>query len=51
MKEESTKLVVADHNGNKMTYVPVSFRFRMPSEHMLNGTRYDVEMQIAHKVY
>jgi len=42
---------VKDHDGDTMVYVPVSFRFRMPSEHALNGTHYDVEMQIMHKAY
>lgn len=47
-KAAVSNLYATDINGNLYGYTATSFMFHSPSEHTIEGTRYDLEMQIVH---
>ncbi|CAD8139674.1 unnamed protein product [Paramecium octaurelia] len=49
-KAAVSNLYATDINGNLYGYTATSFMFHGPSEHTIEGTRYDLEMQIVHEL-
>ncbi|CAD8045507.1 unnamed protein product [Paramecium sonneborni] len=45
-----SNLYATDINGNLYGYTATQFMFHGPSEHTIEGTRYDLEMQIVHEL-
>lgn len=42
--------VVPDSRGSKKAFLAQNILFRAPAEHVINGTRYPLEVQIYHQV-
>ncbi|CAD8047518.1 unnamed protein product [Paramecium primaurelia] len=49
-KAAVSNLYATDINGNLYGYTATQFMFHGPSEHTIEGTRYDLEMQIMHEL-
>ena len=48
LKVNSGSLELTLWDGQTMKYGPMQMHFHMPSEHTIDGKRYDMEMHLVH---